>query len=61
MRANVSGAARQTQAGTAPAGAAATTATVLGTRLTYERGLGVAGAWPAEAGQCFATERAGAG
>lgn len=42
-------------------GAAATTATVLGTRLTYERGLGVAGAWPAEAGQCFATERAGAG
>jgi uncharacterized membrane protein len=39
-------------------GAAAITVTVLGTRLTYERGLGVAGAWPADAGRCFATERA---
>lgn len=39
-------------------GAAAITVTVLGTRLTYERGLGVAGAWPADADRCFATERA---
>jgi uncharacterized membrane protein len=39
-------------------GVAATTATVLGTRLTYGQGLGVARAWPADAGQCFATERA---
>lgn len=38
-------------------GLAVTTATVLGTRLTYERGLGIAGAWPAEAGRCFDTER----
>jgi uncharacterized membrane protein len=39
-------------------GAAATTATVLGTGLTYDRGLGVDRAWPADAGTCFALERA---
>jgi uncharacterized membrane protein len=39
-------------------GAAAVTVTVLGTRLTYERGLGVDGAWPESAGRCFETERA---
>jgi len=39
-------------------GLAATTATVLGTRLTYGQGLGVDRAWPADAGRCFATERA---
>lgn len=39
-------------------GVAATTATVLGTRLTYGQGLGVDRAWPADAGRCFATERA---
>lgn len=39
-------------------GAAAITVTVLGTRLTYERGLGVDGAWPESAGRCLATERA---
>jgi uncharacterized membrane protein len=38
-------------------GAAATTAAALGTGLTYDRGLGVAGAWPAEAGRCFELER----
>lgn len=38
-------------------GAAAITATMLGTGLTYDRGVGVAGAWPVEAGTCFATER----
>lgn len=42
-------------------GAAAITATMLGTGLTYDRGLGVAGVWPAETGTCFATERAGGG
>jgi uncharacterized membrane protein len=38
--------------------AAAGTATALGTGLTYDRALGVDRAWPAEAGRCFATERA---
>jgi len=37
---------------------AAITATMLGTGLTYDRGLGVDGAWPAEAGTCFEMERA---
>jgi uncharacterized membrane protein len=40
-------------------GLAATTATVLGTRLTYERGLGVAPAADPAAGLCFEAERAG--
>lgn len=38
-------------------GAAASTALALGTGLTYDRGLGVAGAWPADAGLCFELER----
>lgn len=37
--------------------AAAITATLLGTGLTYDRGLGVDRAWPADTGTCFATER----
>jgi uncharacterized membrane protein len=37
--------------------AAAITATRLGTGLTYGRGLGVPGAWPADAPACFALER----
>jgi uncharacterized membrane protein len=40
-------------------GVAAITATVLGTGLTYDRGLGVDLAWPANTGTCFALERAG--
>jgi len=39
-------------------GAAASTAAVLGTGLTYDRGLGVDGAWPGETGRCFEMERA---
>lgn len=38
-------------------GLAAATATRLGTGLTYERGMGVAGAAPADAGPCFERER----
>jgi uncharacterized membrane protein len=38
-------------------GVAASTATVLGTGLTYDRGLGVARASPGEAGRCFEMER----
>ncbi len=38
-------------------GAAASTAAVLGTGLTYDRGLGVDKAWPAETGRCFEMER----
>lgn len=38
-------------------GLAATVAAVLGTRLTYDRGLGVDGAWPAGAPRCFEAER----
>lgn len=41
-------------------GLAATTAMVLGTRLAYERGVGVDRAWDAAVGRCFATERGGA-
>lgn len=37
---------------------AASTAVALGTGLTYDRGLGVDKAWPAEAGRCFEMERA---
>jgi len=37
---------------------AAITATMLGTGLTYDRGVGVNGAWPVEAGTCFEMERA---
>lgn len=33
------------------------TATTLGTGLTYDRGLGVAGAWDESTGTCFALER----
>lgn len=40
-------------------GVAASTATALGTGLTYDRGLGVGKAWPAETGTCFAMERSG--
>lgn len=36
---------------------AAMTATWLGTGLTYQRGLGVAGTFPADAGPCFELER----
>jgi len=36
---------------------AALTATRLGTDLTYVRGLGVAGGWPADAPLCFEAER----
>jgi uncharacterized membrane protein len=39
-------------------GVAASTATALGTGLTYDRALGVDQAWPAEAGRCFEMERA---
>jgi uncharacterized membrane protein len=42
-------------------GLAACTATVLGTKLTYDRGLGVPGAWEAAAPACFETERGRAG
>ena len=38
-------------------GAAASTAAALGTGLTYDRGLGVDKAWPAETGRCFEMER----
>ncbi len=38
-------------------GVAASTAAALGTGLTYDRALGVARAWPAEAGTCFQMER----
>ena len=38
-------------------GVAASTAAALGTGLTYDRGLGVDRAWPAETGTCFAMER----
>ncbi|MBM4197749.1 MAG: hypothetical protein FJ197_11785 [Gammaproteobacteria bacterium] len=38
-------------------GLAASTATYLGTQLTYARGLGVAAAWPADAPRCFELER----
>ena len=38
-------------------GVAASTATALGTGLTYDRALGVDRAWPAEAGRCFEMER----
>jgi uncharacterized membrane protein len=38
-------------------GVAASTATALGTGLTYDRALGVDQAWPAEAGRCFEMER----
>jgi uncharacterized membrane protein len=38
-------------------GVFAITAMVLGTGLTYDRGLGVSGAWPDGTGTCFATER----
>lgn len=37
--------------------AAALTATVLGTELTYGRGLGVPGAWADDSPTCFALER----
>ncbi len=40
-------------------GAAASTAVALGTGLTYDRGLGVAKAWPEETGRCFEMERSG--
>ncbi len=40
-------------------GVAAITATALGTGLTYDRGLGVDLAWPANTGTCFALERVG--
>jgi uncharacterized membrane protein len=40
---------------------AALTAARLGTELTYSRGLGVAGAWPADTETCFALERAPVG
>lgn len=36
---------------------AATTATVLGTGLTYSRGLGVPAAWPDDTPTCFTLER----
>ena len=42
-------------------GVAASTAAALGTGLTYDRGLGVDKAWPAETGTCFALERSRAG
>ena len=38
-------------------GAAASVAAALGTGLTYDRGLGVDRAWPAETGRCFEMER----
>jgi uncharacterized membrane protein len=38
-------------------GVVASTAAALGTGLTYDRGLGVTRAWPAEAGRCFDMER----
>ncbi len=38
-------------------GVAASTATALGTGLTYDRALGVDQAWPAAAGRCFEMER----
>jgi uncharacterized membrane protein len=38
-------------------GAAAATVAALGTGLTYDRGLGVDKAWPAETGTCFRLER----
>lgn len=44
-------------AGLAFVAVAASTAAVLGTGLTYERGLGVRGAWPADAPLCFDVER----
>jgi len=37
---------------------AAITATVLGTGLTYDRGMGVAAAWPDDSPTCFTLERA---
>ena len=40
-------------------GVAAITTTILGTGLTYDRGLGVDLAWPANTGTCLAMERAG--
>jgi uncharacterized membrane protein len=40
---------------------AAGTATLLGTKLTYERGLSVQGSWPADAASCFELERRTAG
>jgi len=42
-------------------GIAAGTAAALGTGLTYDRGLGVAGAFPADAPRCFEYERSLAG
>lgn len=38
-------------------GVAASTATALGTGLTYDRALGVDQAWPVAAGRCFEMER----
>lgn len=38
-------------------GIAASTAAALGTGLTYDRGLGVDKAWPADTGRCFEMER----
>ncbi|MBL8199877.1 MAG: hypothetical protein JNK40_02805 [Chromatiales bacterium] len=38
-------------------GVAAATAAALGTGLTYDRAVGVHGAWPADTGRCFELER----